>query len=156
MAVDSSFASTGSAFIKEIDRLKRTLDQSRQLPTDVVARIEQKLRLDSNYHSNALEGNSLTLGETRSLILHGLTAHGKPMRDHLDIKGHDEAVKAIVDAVDRSESLNEAFIRQLHCVLLKEPYEIDAITPDGKPAKRVISINQKRIPLVEVRSFGRP
>ena len=30
-----------------------------------------------------------------SLILHGLTAHGKPMRDHLDVKGHDAAVKAI-------------------------------------------------------------
>ena len=145
-------ASTGSAFIKEIDELKRALDQLRPLPTEVVARIEQKLRLDSSYHSNALEGNRLTLGETRSLILHGLTAQGKPMRDHLDIKGHDEAVKAIVEAVDRSESLNEAFIRQLHCVLLKDPYEIDAITPDGQPAKRVISIGSYKMQPNNVRT----
>ena len=33
-----------------------------------------------------LEGNTLTLGETRSLILHGLTARGKPMREHVDIE----------------------------------------------------------------------
>ena len=126
--------------IEEIDRLKGELDKLRPLPADVVGRIEQKLRLESNYHSNAIEGNSLTLGETRSLILHGLTAHGKPMRDHLDIEGHDEVVKAIEDAVEINEELNEVFTRNLHKMLLKEPYEIDAITPEGQPTKRLISV----------------
>ncbi|MCY3683927.1 MAG: Fic family protein [Gemmatimonadetes bacterium] len=131
-----------SNVIEEIDRLKRELDELRPLPSDVLARVEQKLRIESNYHSNAVEGNSLTLGETRSLILHGLTAHGKPMRDHLDIEGHDEAVKAMEDAVRRNESLNEVFIRNLHKVLLKEPYENDAITPDEQPVKRRIAIGE--------------
>ncbi len=92
---------------ENIDLLKAELDALRPLPSDVVGRIEQKLRIDSNYHSNAIEGNSLTLGETRSLILHGLTAHGKSMRDHLDIEGHDEAVKAIgdVDDIDKEIAL---------------------------------------------------
>ena len=131
-----------SNIIEEIDRLKEELDASRPLPSEIVGQIEQKLRIESNYHSNAVEGNSLTLGETRSLILHGLTAHGKPMRDHLDIEGHDEAVKAMVDAVKRNELLNEVFIRNLHKVLLKEPYENDAITPDGQPVKRRIAIGE--------------
>ena len=64
------------------------------------------------------------------------------MRDHLDIEGHDEAVKAIEDAVKRNEGLNEVFIRNLHRVLLKEPYEIDAITPDGQPTKRLITVGR--------------
>ena len=131
---------TGAAIIEEIDRLKRELDELRPLPSDVVDRVGQKLRIDSNYHSNALEGNSLTLGETRSLILHGLTARGKPMRDHLDIEGHNEAVKAVEEAVKADEALSEVFIRNLHRVLLKEPYEIDAVTPDGQPAKRWVAI----------------
>lgn len=131
-----------SNVIEEIDRLKEELDALRPLPSDVLGRIEQKLRIESNYHSNAVEGNSLTLGETRSLILHGLTAHGKPMRDHLDIEGHDEAIKAMEDAVRRNESLNEVFIRNLHKVLLKEPYENDAITPDGQPVKRRIAVGE--------------
>ena len=131
-----------SNVIKQIDALKAELDALRPLPSDVVGRIEQKLRIESNYHSNAIEGNSLTLGETRSLILHGLTAHGKTMRDHLDIEGHDEAVKAMEDAVKQNESLNEVFVRNLHRVLLKKPYEIDAITPDGQPTKRLVTIGQ--------------
>ena len=136
-----------SGILETVDRLKDELDQLRPLPPHIVARVEQKLRIESNYHSNAVEGNSLTLGETRSLILHGLTARGKPMRDHLDIQGHDDAVKAIENAVKEEQGLNEVFIRNLHRALLKEPYEVDAIAPDGTPCKRMITIGAyKSIP----------
>ena len=128
-----------SSVLKEIDRLKGELDELRPLPPEVVARVEQKLRIESNYHSNAVEGNALTLGETRRLILHGLTARGKPMRDHLDIQGHDQAVKAIERAVKDEEPLTEVFIRNLHRVLLKEPYENAAVTPDGRRSTRLIT-----------------
>ena len=133
-------ASKNPTILDEIERLKKELDALRPLPPDVTGRIGQKLRIEWNYHSNAIEGNSLTLGETRSLILHGLTAHGKPLRDHLDIEGHDEAVKAIEDAVKSKEAFNQVFIRNLHTLLLKEPYETDAETPDGRHVKRRIAI----------------
>ena len=123
-----------------ITRLKEELDALRPLPPDVLAQVEQKLRLEANYNSNAIEGNTLTYGETRSLILYGLTAHGKPMRDHMDIRGHDEAVKAIEAAIADDHELNEVFIRNLHRILLKEPYETDALTPGGNPVKRTILI----------------
>ena len=128
--------------LERIDRLKNELDALRPLPADVVERVEQKLRLESNYHSNAVEGNSLTLGETRSLILHGLTARGKPMRDHLDIEGHDRAVEMIERAVKETQGLNEVFIRNLHRVLLKEPYETEAMTPDGRRTMRPITLGE--------------
>lgn len=128
--------------IAEIDRLKAELDDLRPLSQDAVGRLAQKLRIEWNYHSNAIEGNTLTLGETRMLILHGLTARGKPMRDHLDIEGHDDAVKAIEEAVREDYTLNQAFIRNLHKVLLKEPYEMPAEAPDGRRAMRPIAVGQ--------------
>lgn len=131
-----------SNLLASIDQLRDELNALRPPAPEVVNRVAQKLRIQADYHSNAIEGNQLTLGETRSLILHGLTAHGKPLRDHLDIQGHDEAVRAIEDAVAKTRDLNQVFIRNLHGVLLKEPYEVDAITPDGKPVKRVIAIGQ--------------
>ena len=126
--------------LQAITRLREELDALRPLPPDVLARVEQKLRLEANYNSNAIEGNTLTYGETRSLILHGLTAQGKPLRDHLDIEGHDTAVKAIEDAISDDRELNEVFIRNLHRILLKEPYEKEAETPDGQRVIRIISI----------------
>ena len=126
--------------IDAITWLKEELDSLRPLRPEVVAQIEQKLRIEANYHSNAIEGNTLTFGETRSLILHGLTAHGKPMRDHLDVEGHDSAVKAIEAAVRDEHELTEVFIRNLHRILLKEPYESEAVTPGGTRIRRTISV----------------
>ena len=128
--------------LASIDRLREELNALRPMPAEVINRVAQKLRIESNYHSNAIEGNQLTLGETRSLILHGLTAHGKPMRDHLDIKGHDDAVRAVENAVSETQELNQVFIRNLHRALLKEPYEVDALTPDGKQVKRPVAIGE--------------
>ena len=126
--------------LEAVSRLKEKLDALRPLSAAVIAQVEQKLRIELNYNSNAIEGNVLTLGETRSLILHGLTAHGKPLRDHLDVEGHDSAVKAIEAAVRDDHGLNEAFIRNLHKTLLKEPYVTKAVTPDGQSVERTISI----------------
>ena len=128
--------------IARIDRLKAELDDLRPLSSDAVGRLTQKLRIEWNYHSNAIEGNVLTLGETRTLILHGLTARGKPMRDHLDIEGHDDAVKAVEEAVGEDDALNQAFVRNLHKVLLREPYEMPAEAPDGQRAMRPIAVGQ--------------
>lgn len=110
--------------------LKNELDQLHPIPKEREEIIMQKFRLDWNYHSNNLEGNSLTFGETKALILFGITAQGKPLKDHFEITGHDKAIKWVMDVVKGEYPLNENFIRELHTLLLKEPYEVDAITPD--------------------------
>ncbi|HEX8428672.1 Fic family protein [Hymenobacter sp.] len=122
----------------EVDLLKKELDELRPLSPEQEARILQKFRLDWNYNSNAIEGNSLTLGETRSLLLHGLTAAGKPIRDHLDIKGHNEAVLWLEEIVRNERPLTEQFIRGMHEVLLGEGYDVPAQTPDGQPTRKHI------------------
>lgn len=126
----------------EINRLKAELDTLRPLAPEQEQRVLQKFRLEWNYNSNAIEGNALTLGETRSLLLHGLTAAGKPMRDHLDIKGHNEAVLWLEEIVRDQRPLTEQFIRGMHQVLLGEPYYVAAQTPDGQPTRKLITPGQ--------------
>lgn len=121
-----------------LDRLKADLDILRPLDPEQEARVLQKFRLDWNYHSNAIEGNALTLGETRSLLLHGITAQNKPLRDHLDIRGHNEAVLALEDIVRQERPLTEQFIREMHQVLLGEPYDMPSQTPEGLPTRKHI------------------
>ena len=128
--------------LSQVQFLKNELDALRPLGREQEAIIMQKFRLDWNYHSNHLEGNSLTYGETKALILFGLTAQGKPLKDHFEITGHDEAIKWIEDIIKQERPLTEHFIRELHMLLLQKSYEADAITPDGKPTKRRIEIGQ--------------
>lgn len=126
----------------KIEELKKEVDTYRPLSKDVEGRIMQKFRLDWNFHSNNIEGNQLTFGETKTFLLHGITADKKPLKDHLDIKGHNEALLYLESIVHKKEPITEVFIRGLHEVILKEPYENPAISPDGKMVKRKINIGE--------------
>lgn len=120
--------------------LKRELDELRPLSKADEMRIMQKFRLDWNYHSNHLEGNTLTYGETKALILFGITAQGKTLQEHFEVTGHDEAIKWVLEVIKEDRPLTENFIRELHRLILKQPYEKEAITPDGQPTTKRISI----------------
>ena len=66
------------------------------------------------------------------------------------------AVKAVEDAVRSEHALTEVFIRNLHRVLLKEPYDADAMTPHGEITKRRIAIGEyKTVPNNVRTSTGR-
>ena len=115
--------------IERVNLFKKELDSIRPLTPEVEGRVMQKLRLEWNYHSNAIEGNKLTYGETYSFLMYGLTAKGKPFKDHLDIKGHNEAIQFLTSLVKDDEDLTEVDIRNLHKMILVEPYSSPAPTP---------------------------
>ncbi|HET6230366.1 MAG TPA: Fic family protein [Longimicrobiaceae bacterium] len=128
--------------LAEVDRLRAELDALRPLDAAQQKRVMDKFRLEWNYHSNAIEGNSLTFGETRAFLLHGLTAKGKPFKDYLDIQGHDRVIDVLLDVVHDREELTESMIREMHKVLLVEPYSMPAESPEGLPTSRRIEIGQ--------------
>ncbi|WP_103071240.1 Fic family protein [Aquimarina sediminis] len=125
-------------FLKEVDVLKEEIDKHRPLPNELKDKIFQKLRLDWNYNSNAIEGNSFTYGETIALLMEGITAKGKPLKDALDIKGHNEAIDFMMDMVASKRDLNETDIRSLHKLVLGKDYHNDAVTKDGLKTKKLI------------------
>ena len=75
-----------SSLLAQAKEMKAQLDALRPLSPDMEKRIFDQLRLDWNYHSNHLEGNSLTYGETKWLLMHGITSNGKPLKDALEMK----------------------------------------------------------------------
>ncbi len=126
----------------QIDDLKGQIDAMRPLSADQKGRIFDKFRLDWNYHSNAIEGNTLTHGETKVFLLEGLTAQGKPLKDHLDIRGHNEVIDFLFSFIQRKSELSEAAIREMHKILLVETYKAESITPDGKPSEKWIKLGE--------------
>ena len=128
--------------LEKINRLSEELEKLRPLSSENEQKVMQKFRLDWNYNSNNLEGNSLTYGETKALLLFGITAQGKPLKDHIEIEGHNEAIDYIIKVARAQESLTEAMIRHLHKMILHEPYEIDALTADGQPTRKRVEIGK--------------
>lgn len=131
--------------LQEVDALKKQIDDMRPLPEDVEGRVMQKLRLDWNYHSNAIEGNRLSYGETVAFLMEGITAKGKPLKDHLDIRGHNEAINFLLSIVKETRPISEADIRNLHQMILVEPYDVKAQTTDGLPTTKRITLGEYKV-----------
>ena len=125
-----------------IDNDKAELDAMRPLNKERDARAMQKFRLWWTYHSNAIEGNSLTQGETEVFLMEGLTAKGKPIKDHLDLQGHSDAVNFLTSLVKDAQPVTESDIRGLHRILLVNPYPVPALTPEGAPTTKMVAIGE--------------
>ncbi|MEN9612599.1 MAG: hypothetical protein RLZZ628_3413 [Bacteroidota bacterium] len=126
--------------VEQVQTLFKQIELLRPISEDAEKRIMQKFRLDWNYHSNAIEGNQLTYGETISFLMHGLTAKGKPFKDHLDLRGHNDAINYLFQILTDGRGFTEMDIRELHKIILVEPYTSLAITSDGQKTQKKIEI----------------
>jgi fido (protein-threonine AMPylation protein) len=84
-----------------------------ELDPDLKKSLKAALRDLWTHTSTAIEGNTLTLGETRFVIEEGLTVSGKPLKDHNEVIGHAKAIDLIYDLVKASE-LTEDALFNLH------------------------------------------
>ena len=110
-------------------------------------RLWRKLRLEWNYNTNHIEGNTLTYHETELLLIHGRTAGGHPMRDYEEMKAHDVAIDYTRSLAGEEQVIGESDIRQLNKIILKEPFLKYAETPDGQPTqKRIVPGQYKTQP----------
>jgi len=127
--------------LQRLTSLKQELDELRPLNSETEAAIMQKFRLDWNFHSNNLEGNTLTYGETRALLLSDATS-GKSLMDHNQMVGHNKAIKWIHEIIDENGLMTEQFIRELNELILYEPHYKKAKTPDGQSTKKLIRVGE--------------
>ncbi len=104
--------------LSEIDKLKKELDGFYPLPIDRLQKINYKFRLEWNYHSNKMEGGTLTYEETRSVMMEQLEIHGKPLRDVLEMRGHDEIIKNIQKIGRGNLRLTENRIKEIHKAII--------------------------------------
>lgn len=109
----------------KIDRLKARLDQHRPLPESVVKRLHEDLIVRWTYHSNAIEGNTLTMLETK-VVLEGITVGGKSLREHFEAINHRDAILYVEALVTQGEALSEWDIRNIHQLILKNIDEQNA------------------------------
>ena len=104
---------------EEVKRKKRILDNNRPLDKRTVKNIREKLYLDLTYNSNAIEGNTLTLNETKAVLKDGITINGKSMREHLEVVNHQEAIKYLEEVIENNIKISERVIKEMHYLILK-------------------------------------
>jgi Fic family protein len=101
--------------LQRIDENKRLMDSRRPLAPEELRELDNYYRIGLTYTSNALEGNTLTLSETKIVLEDGITVGGKPLRDVYEATGHAKAYDFML-GIARSENLvfSEDIILKLH------------------------------------------
>ncbi len=135
------------AYLNEAAQLNAEIDRLKDQNQEIWRTIKQKLRIDWTYNSNAIEGSTLTLGETTFFLQQGLTVEGKPLKDFLDARNHAEAIDYLRDIIKGNRPISEGLIKEINSLLLTDVSHTDAIDSEGKPTKKTITPGQyKKLP----------
>lgn len=106
-----------------IDTIKSKVKDFGELTIDQKKKINYKFRLEWNFNSNSMEGNTLTIEETRSVMVGNLTVNDKPLKDILEMQGHDKVITEILRIGKGELRLSEKRICEIHKAIMHEEDE---------------------------------
>lgn len=144
--------------LNRVDARKAELDAHRPLAPATVASLRDKLALDWTYNSNAIEGNTLTLRETKVVLEDGITIGKKSMREHFEAINHRDAILLVEELVRGETPINQWNLKNIHSLVLKNidnqhagRYRTDnvAITGAGFIPPSHLHLDQKMAELVD-------
>ena len=105
----------------EIAELRRRVSQKqeyvvskRPLNDDILTRLREDLSTEWTYNSNHIEGNTLTLAETRLVLQDGMTVGGKTLREHFEVINHHKAIQYLEEIGSVGYQLRSIDILTIH------------------------------------------
>lgn len=105
--------------LEQITHKKERLDKRRPLSSSLLRKLEEYFDVEWTYHSNAIEGNTLTRRETQLILQHGLTVGGKPLVEHLEAINHKYAIDFVEMLAEADTPIMEHTLRQIHTLILR-------------------------------------
>jgi Fic family protein len=107
------------ALYAQLTALKSYLDEFRPFDPHQVDKLREIFDTEYTYHSNKIEGNTLTLRETDLVVNKGITIGGKSVREHFEAVNHAEAIKLIRELAGRDGDITEPVVLELHALILQ-------------------------------------
>jgi Fic family protein len=107
---------------------KQNLGFLHDLDEDLRTGLISRIRNLWTHTSTAIEGNTLSLGDTREILEAGLTISGKSLREHREVVGHAQAIDIIYDMLDSPLRKDNLFL--LHQAVQTE-IVMDVFKPNG-------------------------
>jgi len=108
-----------AVILKRIESKKKRLRALRPLPQAALKRLKSELAIEWTYNSNAIEGNTLTLQETKMVLEQGITIKGKNLCEHFEAKNHEQAIYFVEKLVKPKYSITVRDIFDIHSLVLQ-------------------------------------
>lgn len=105
--------------INRINRYKAALDAARPFDSDMLKELRDYYKIGLTWSSNALEGNTLTISETKVVLEDGLTVGGKPLRDIYETTGHGAAYDFMF-SLSHKRTISVEDIKTIHRIFYQQ------------------------------------
>lgn len=101
--------------LQKADSYKQKISSARPLAKEGLKSLDDHFRIGFTYSSNALEGNTLTISETKILLENGITVGGRPLRDCYEAVGHGAAYDIMLGLARQQDmKITADTIQKLH------------------------------------------
>ena len=92
---------------------------ARNIPKSVLENFELTFDIEYAHHSTAMEGNTLTLVETKAIIEDGISVGGKKLREIYEVANHNKAFNYAKEKIAEGHPLDENLVKDFHEMLME-------------------------------------
>ena len=100
-------------------KLSFYLDNKHWLPETLAHKYEAAFRVEYTHNSTAIEGNTLSLMETKLLLEDAITPGGKDLREVFEVVNHSKAYAYVSRCVAEGKMLDKDIVKDIHAILME-------------------------------------
>lgn len=114
---------TYEKMLNDITEAQRVINDKRPFDKDQLPQLKKFYKVESTWSSNALEGNTISLGETQLILESGITIHGHTLKEINECAGHGEAFDFMFSLVNQ-DGISEEDIKKMHYLFARNIKDI--------------------------------
>lgn len=102
-----------------LEKQKRYEAARDTFPEMTIASYEKAFEIEFAHNSTAIEGNTLTLMETKVVLEDGIAIGGKSLRELYEVVNHKKAYQYVKDCIKEGLTLDEKIVKDIHALLME-------------------------------------
>lgn len=102
-----------------LEKQKRYEAARDTFPEMTIASYEKAFEVEYTHNSTAIEGNTLTLMETKVVLEDGIAIGGKSLREIYEVVNHKKAYQYVKDCIRKGLTLDENIVKDVHALLME-------------------------------------
>lgn len=91
----------------------------RQLPKEALDSFDKSFEVEYTHNSTAIEGNTLSLIQTKAVLEDGVSVGGKTLREIYEVVNHQKAFRFIKKCIAEGKNLDEKMVKDIHALLME-------------------------------------
>ena len=104
-------------FNRILEKQKRYSQEKHKIDAVTLSSYEKDFELTFTHNSTAIEGNTLTLMETKVVLEDGISIGGKELREIYEVVNHKKAYQYVKKCISERKTLEESIVKDIHAIL---------------------------------------